>query len=492
MCFHGNHLPTKQHGTPVIGITARQSPAGVALNPRYERWRWRTFGITWLIYASFYLTRQSFAVAKVALTSAPGISLNRDDLGLIDSTFLTVYMVGQFVFGPLGDRFGPRLILLMGLSLSVAAAVGSGFSTTLTAFLIFAALQGVAQATGWSNTTKTMSSWFSVGERGRVMGWWCTHYPTGGAIALPFAGWMMDHYSHARFTALPVPPALLIGPAFPFDPLASLAPTMLYSTTAPFWPGAFWGPAGAVAGVTLLAWMFLRNRPEDVGLPPIEEYHGDPTPSAVVDDAVVNAPDSSWQVIGAVLVQPRIWTLALAYFSIKLVRYAFIFWGPKYVAESIHSDAFASSITAAAMPIGGLVGVIVAGYLSDNLFQARRAPVAVLSLLAAAVILLAGMSQIYNIWFMAAFFFLVGIFLFGPDSMISATASMDFGTKRGAGTAVGFVNGIGSIGGILGGWLPGRITTSHNWTPLFAVMLVGLIVSAVMLAPLWRTKPATD
>ena len=79
---------------------------------------------------------------------------------------------------------------------------------------------------------------------------------------------------------------------------------------------------------------------------------------------------------------------------------------------------------------------------------------------------------------MRGFFFLVGVFLYGPDSMISATAAMDFGTKRGAGTAIGFVNGIGSIGGILGGWLPGKITTEANWTPLFDVFVVGFAVSA--------------
>ena len=28
----------------------------------------------------------------------------------------------------------------------------------------------------------------------------------------------------------------------------------------------------------VLTWLLLRNRPEDVGLPPIEEYHGDPEP----------------------------------------------------------------------------------------------------------------------------------------------------------------------------------------------------------------------
>ena len=33
------------------------APKSVRRNPRYERWRWQIFGITWLAYAGFYLTR---------------------------------------------------------------------------------------------------------------------------------------------------------------------------------------------------------------------------------------------------------------------------------------------------------------------------------------------------------------------------------------------------------------------------------------------------
>ncbi len=462
------------------------------MNPRYERWRWQTFGITWLIYASFYLTRQSFSVAKVALPYDLGVSLSRSNLGDIDSIFLTVYMLGQFLFGPLGDRFGPRRILLFGMGLSVASAVGFGLSSTFAMFVLFAVLQGIAQSTGWSNTTKTMSAWFSINERGRVIGWWCTHYTVGAAVALPFAGWLMDYYARAPFTSFALPPSLLAGPVLAYIPTAVWGPMLFLGADAPFWRAAFWGPAGAVAGVALLAWLLLRNRPEDVGLQPIEEYHGDSKPLTTEDEAIVKTPEGSWQLIAAVLATPRIWTLALAYFSVKLVRYSFMFWGPKYVAETLNSGPLASSVVAMAMPVGGLVGVIAAGYISDKLFQARRAPVAVLSLLACAVLMLAGIIQVHNPWIMATFFFLVGAFLFGPDSIISATASIDFGTKRGAGTAVGFVNGIGSIGGVLGGWLPGRITTGANWTPLFEVMLIGLVLSSIVLLPLWRVKPSID
>jgi OPA family glycerol-3-phosphate transporter-like MFS transporter len=437
------------------------------MNRRYEFWRWANFAVTWLIYAGFYFTRQSFGVAKAAIEKAPNIALTRAQQGDIDSAYGTTYMLGQFLFGALGDRFGPRRILLAGMALSVLAAIATGYSTAYAAFMAFAVAQGIGQSTGWSNTAKVMSSWFSLRERGRVIGWWCTHYTVGSAAALGFAGWMMMHWGEVQ--------------------TGGKSGTQLVA----FWPAAFWGPAAVLAAVLLLSLLFLRNRPEDVGLPPIEEYHHEPVSLLSDEERTAPVAEGSWAVIGEVLSAPRIWLLAVAYFSVKLTRYVFYFWGPKYVNECLGSNAFESAATAAAMPIGGLVGVILTGYISDKLFQSRRAPVAILSLLATAGILFLGMNPIQNIWLMGAFFFAVGAFLFGPDSLISATASIDFGTKRGAGTAVGFVNGIGSIGGILSGSLTGRITNTGNWTPIFIVMLVGLSFSALVLTPLWRTKPPT-
>ena len=44
-------------------------------NPRYERWRWQIPTITWLAYTGFYLTRKSFAVAKVEIGEGTPIGL---------------------------------------------------------------------------------------------------------------------------------------------------------------------------------------------------------------------------------------------------------------------------------------------------------------------------------------------------------------------------------------------------------------------------------
>jgi OPA family sugar phosphate sensor protein UhpC-like MFS transporter len=287
----------------------------------------------------------------------------------------------------------------------------------------------------------------------------------GAAVALVFASQMMTYFGHAA------------------------SPGQAEAEIVPFWPAAFWGPAAALGIILVITWLFLQNRPEDVGLPPIEVYHHEPESLLAPEETTHRPAEDSKTVIREVLATPSIWLLAISYFSIKLTRYAFYFWGPKYVFESLGSDAYSSGMTAAAMPIGGLVGVVAIGYVTDKWFQSRRAPATILSLLATAAIMLVGLTHIHNIWLMAAFFFFVGVFLFGPDSIISGTAAMDFGTKRGAGTATGFVNGIGSIGAILGGYLPGVITERSDWTALFGVFLVGLLFSAAVLIPLWRTKP---
>jgi OPA family sugar phosphate sensor protein UhpC-like MFS transporter len=432
-------------------------------NTSYEYWRWKTFAITWLIYATYYLTRKSFAIAKVAFADDPNVTLTREQFGIVDSCYLIAYMLGQFMWGPLGDRLGPRRILILGMMLGIGAAVACGFSTGFFAFAIFMIIQGLGQSTGWSNTVKTMSSWFSVKERGRIMGWWCTNYAIGAAIALPFAALAMNFFGYPSVEDA--------------------------SKIIPYWPAGFWTPAAILGIVMVLTIILLRNQPEDVGLVAIEKYHKEAAPVLVPGKKVEDVAERSWDVVKQVLRIKSVWMLAFSYFSIKLTRYALYFWGPKYISECLGSGALESGITAAALPIGGVFGVLVSGYLSDKVFQSRRMPITILSLLSAVAVLMLGLFKIDNNLLMGMFFFVIGFFMFGPDSIISATAAMDFGTRKGAATAAGIINGVGSIGGILGGFLPGVITTEENWTPLFWVFIIGLLVSATILAPMWHKKP---
>ena len=56
--------------------------------------------------------------------------------------------------------------------------------------------------------------------------------------------------------------------------------------------------------------------------------------------------------------------------------------------------------------------------------------------------MLMGQMHIHNIWVMRAFFFFIGVFIYGPDSMLAGTAAIDFGTKRVPGPRLDLSTGL--------------------------------------------------
>src|SRR5437899_8141863 len=101
-------------------------PALFGPNRQYDRWRWQVFAITWLAYAGFYLTRKSFAVAKIEMGKATGLGLTDVQMSWVDGASLTTYALGQFVWGAFGDRYGTRKVVLFGMLGSVLAAIAMG------------------------------------------------------------------------------------------------------------------------------------------------------------------------------------------------------------------------------------------------------------------------------------------------------------------------------------------------------------------------------
>ncbi|MET0196491.1 MAG: MFS transporter, partial [Rhodococcus fascians] len=87
---------------------------------RYERWRFQIFAITWIAYAGFYFTRQAFSVAKLGILEDPvlSVTLTKSTLANLDAVYLAAYAAGQFLWGSVSDRYGPRIVVLGGLAIS--------------------------------------------------------------------------------------------------------------------------------------------------------------------------------------------------------------------------------------------------------------------------------------------------------------------------------------------------------------------------------------
>lgn len=426
------------------------------LAARYRRYRLRVFCATWLAYAGFYLTRKSFSVAKVPLSQgADGWSLS--DMAWVDGGYLTAYAVGQFAWGICGDRFGTRAVILIGLLASALVAALCGFAPGVAAMGLLLALQGLCQATGWGPLAKNVGEFFSQRERGWVMGIWCTNYALGGFLATRLAGWAAAQGG---------------------------------------WRFAFWVPAAALVGVWLVFLLWQRDRPEDVGLPPIEEFHGEPAAVVEAGDALADEPEGSWQVIGDVLRSPMVLLLSAVYFFLKQPRYLILFSAPLLIHDRLGLAEQDSSDLASIFDLAGPFGVLLGGYLSDRVFRSRRMPLSIICLVAAGLLmaLFHRLPATYGaLW---GGLFALGFLLYIPDSLVSATAAVDFGTKRGASTAAGVINGCGSVGAILGGTLPGLVERVVGpgvpvWNYVFAGLSLSMFAAALLLLPQWNTLPPT-
>lgn len=444
-------------------MTNTAIPSSSPTIARYRRWRFQIFAVTWIAYAGFYFTRQAFSVAKLGILEDPILSthLTKSTLANLDAAYLAAYAVGQFVWGQVSDRFGPRVVILGGLAISAVATVFMGLLPALVFLLPLMIVQGLAQSTGWSPALSNMAQFFSIGERGRVLGLWSTNYAFGGLVAAPILGWAA------------------------YDVFGS-------------WRAAFFTGAAIVVGVFVLVLLFQRNRPQDVGLPPIEECRAtrDARERVELDDSpeaeAVAEPIPSWrESLKVVLNDSMVRTLGASYFLLKPARYAILLWGPVIVAERlVDGDKFQAVIIPVAFGVAGVVAPILLGRISDRVFSARRVPACVVSLaiLVAVLALFGPLTATGNAWVMAVVLGLIGLSVYGADAMISCVAAVDFGTSKHAGTAAGFINCCGSVGAILGGLLPGYLSTSM----LFYGFAGAAMLSMLLLIPHWNRMPASD
>jgi len=416
------------------------------VNEAPDRERGNIFVATWLSYFSYYLTRKPLSVTKSALKDSFGLSSAQ--LNWIDTTYNVAYCVGQVANGFLADRIGPRRWVALGMLLSAAMAFAFQLVDSLTGWLVGTymivwGINGFAQSTGWPGNAKAMASWYGTKGRGEVMGWWSTCYQAGGLAATLIAAALLKHFG---------------------------------------WRSAYVGTAIWVAVIGVAFFLIVRDRPSDKG-------YANPDVAHVDEEERRRLLRAEWP---RVLRTPMVWAMGAAYFCCKLIRYAFLFWLPLYLYEEGHYHMSAAATMSTAFEGGGIVLVIVAGLLADRVLGKRRVLTAFLFLLG-----LVGALAIYRVvgtgapGASALGLMLVGGTLFAADSLISGAVAQDLGGPHAAALAAGLINGIGSIGQVVQGFLLVWISEVYGWDVLFQCFMGIAAVAALCLVPFLRVGPAT-
>jgi len=415
-------------------------------------------GLNWtfvgLLYTSFYTCRYNFAIANKSISDEFGFT--KGQMGTIITTALFAYACSQIINGLLTDRIGGKRAMLIGAAGTVIMNILFGFASfagMLSLFLLIRGLDGYLQSFGAPGMVKINAAWFAKTERGRFAG---------------IFGFMINA---GRFLINTFGPALLAG--FVFLGLWHVPPR--------HWRSLFWIPAGLAVLAAVTMAFIAKETPQQAGFPPVDEEHirGDETHASIAT------------VFKAIASNPVIWVVALAYGCTGAVRQGIDQWFFRFMQEVHHFDLHdvRFKYLGVLIPFVASAGSLISGYVSDLVFNGRRAPVAAgLYFLEAGIILAAAQFTSAN----TAVFFLILISFTAnaTHSLLGTAAAMDIGGARMAGFASGLIDSFQYFGGSLAGLLLGHLL-DRSWGYYFYFMVpFGIIGGFLMVSIIGKVSLA--
>ncbi|MES2272869.1 MAG: MFS transporter, partial [Chlamydiota bacterium] len=333
------------------------------------------------------------------------LGLGKFELGLLGSILYLTYGASKFLSGILGDKSNPRYFMSIGLILTGIFNLLFGMSSVLWALAVFWGLNGWFQGWGWPGCAKLLTHWYSQGERGRWWGAWNTSHNLGGAV-IPIVVAAAAEYFGWRY-AMYIPGLICIGAGF-------------------------------------FIMNRLRDTPQSLGLPPIEKFRNDYTgQSGKSGKTELTTKEILWDYV---ICNKYIWVLALAQFFIYVIRTAVNDWSMLYLIEVKSYTNLQAGLCVCWFDIGGFFGSLAAGWSSDVIFKGKRNPVSII--FTAMILLLIFFFKMINFSFPildAAFLFLFGFFIFGPQMLIGV-ATAELSHKKAAAMATGFAGTFAYFG----------------------------------------------
>jgi sugar phosphate permease len=314
---------------------------------------------------------------------------------------------------------------MVSLGAIISAACSAATSFGQSLWLV-QGVNGMAQATGWPGVLKMTRDWFPETNRGVILAWWGTHMVLGGLAGSAFAAYCSQ-----------------FG-----------------------WRWAAIAPGLVLCLVALVFFTFSRDK-------------------AVRTDLRFTWPGTDRELWG----NRRLRAIAIMYFCVKMLRYAFLFWLPYYMTQELNFNPADAGYTSAVFELAGFGGVLLAGYWSERSGPGKRFGVAatmmfVLTLLCMFYPHVSRFGALTNLMAIG----LIGAFTFGPDTLMAGAALQESVRAEKTASAAGLVNGFGSIGQILSPLLVNQLSERFGWAVLFAMLGLGAMVGGLVLANEMRHK----
>lgn len=435
---------------------ARERMPEEKIDSEYKKLRLQVFLGIFIGYAAYYLIRKNFSLAMPYLVEE---GFSKTELGFALSALSIAYGISKFVMGTISDRSNPRIFLPAGLILSAIISLLMGFvpffTSSVTIMFVMLFLNGWFQGMGWPPSGRVLVHWFSISERGNKTAIWNVSHNVGGGLMAPIA----------------------------------MAGVTIFAgiTGASGYQGVFILPAFVALIIAFITFFLIRDTPQSVGLPPIEEYRNDfPTKEKKTFEKELSTKEILFKYV---LNNKWVWAIAFANIFVYFVRYGVLDWAPTYLSEEKGFDMSKSSVAYFLYEWAGIPGTLLCGWLSDKLFKGRRGPAGFVFMIGVLIAVLiywfnpAGNPMIDMICLIA-----IGFLIYGPVMLIGLQA-LDFVPKKAAGTAAGLTGLFGYLGGtVTANALMGVIVDKGGWDAGFTLLTISCVLAALVFALTWNVR----
>lgn len=419
-----------------------------------SNYRWFILSLVFILYVVAYADRVNIGIVLPYIQNE--FSINNFQTGAISSFFFLGYALTQIPAGFLLSKIGTRGFVSIAVIGFSVITFSLGLATGAIFLVIFRLLLGLAEGPIPVSLTSTINQWFPAKEKATA---------TGVYIA-----------------STQLAPVIV--------PIVSAAIALSLG-----WRYVFFIFAIPGLVVAALWYFFARSKPEES--PMVSQAELDYIrQEEVVTTTVANVEQRSLGWIDKFIryqkVQPlnsgkkvftswNIWGITLAYFLMNGVLYGMLTWIPMYLVNAKHFSLMSTGFLAATPAIGGIVGALLGGLISDRVFLNRRKPTMLITAITTAIMMMLVIQVPNNALIVAIFLGLAGFFLNIGWPAFTAY-SMNLTTRDTYPIAIGTVNTGGNLGGFFSPMIVGAVLdATGNYNLAFGVFGIMLLTGFIVL-----------
>lgn len=293
---------------------------------KFLRWRWTLYASLFFGWCSYYFCRKSFPSSIPNLIADNG--LTKDDIGTISSCFAVAYGFSKFFNSLLSDHVSAKKMFSVGLVLSGLGCIAFPFAThsvPLSASLWF--IEGVIQGFGWAPCAKLLKEWYPPSQ----MGTWWSILSSAGNVA------------------------------------AAISPLLITFLSSVFdWRISFHVIGAVTIAIGVAVLFLMKDSPSELG---VELTFQKPKSDEKVKAEVINSTSLRWY---SPILYRDVWVASGVYAALYVIKNAVADWSILYFMQVAGKSQTVAAACVGMMQFGGIMGLLVTGYVSDLVMTSVR------------------------------------------------------------------------------------------------------------------------